>query len=66
MGRIVRSETPPMNDEGLLAGERGYYRARAPEYDEWWRRRGRYDRGSDLAEEWDQQLGEVAAALETF
>ena len=55
-----------MNDEGLLAEQRAYYRARAPEYDEWWQRRGRYDRGSDLAEEWDRQVALVAAALDTF
>ena len=55
-----------MNDDALLAEQRGYYRARAPEYDEWWQRRGRYDRGSDLAEEWDQQVAWVSASLETF
>ena len=47
-----------MDDDGLLAEQRAYYRARAPEYDEWWQRRGRYDRGSDLAEEWDRQVDE--------
>jgi ubiquinone/menaquinone biosynthesis C-methylase UbiE len=56
----------PVSDEGLLAEQRAYYRGRAPEYDEWWQRRGRYDRGSDLAEEWDRQVAQVAAALETF
>jgi SAM-dependent methyltransferase len=55
-----------MNDERLLAEQRAYYRARAPEYDEWWQRRGRYDRGSDVAERWDRQVAQVAAALETF
>jgi SAM-dependent methyltransferase len=55
-----------VNDEELVAEQRTYYRARAPEYDEWWQRRGRYDRGSDLAEEWDQQVAQVAAALEKF
>ena len=50
----------------LLAEQVAYYRARAPEYDEWWQRRGRYDRGSVLAEEWDRQVALVAAALETF
>ena len=55
-----------MNDDGLLAEQQAYYRARAPEYDEWWQRRGRYDRGPDLAEEWDRQVAQVAAALETF
>jgi hypothetical protein len=28
-------ETADVNDEDLLAGQRSYYRARAPEYDEW-------------------------------
>ena len=55
-----------MNDDGLLAEQRAYYRARAPEYDEWWQRRGRYDRGSDLTEEWDRQVAQVAAALDAF
>jgi SAM-dependent methyltransferase len=56
----------PVSDEGFLAEQRAYYRARAPEYDEWWQRRGRFDRGSDLAEEWDRQVAQVVAALETF
>ena len=34
-----------VNDDDLLAEQRSYYRARAPEYDEWWQRQGRYDRG---------------------
>ncbi len=55
-----------MNVEGLLAEQRAYYRARAPEYDEWWQRRGRYDRGSDLTEEWDRQVAQVAGALDIF
>jgi SAM-dependent methyltransferase len=55
-----------MNEDDLLAEQRAYYRARAPEYDEWWQRRGRYDQGSEMAEEWDRQVAQVAAALETF
>jgi demethylmenaquinone methyltransferase/2-methoxy-6-polyprenyl-1,4-benzoquinol methylase len=55
-----------VNDDGLLAEQRAYYRARAPEYDEWWQRRGRYDRGSERIEDWDRQVAQVAAALETF
>ena len=49
MGRILRGETLPVNDDALLAEQRAYYRARAPEYDEWWQRHDRYDRGPDLA-----------------
>lgn len=29
-----------------------YYRSRAQEYDEWWDRRGRYDRGPEANERW--------------
>ena len=38
-----------MDDDDLLAEQRSFYRARAPEYDEWWRRRGplRPGRGRD-------------------
>lgn len=39
-----------MNDDGLFAEQRAYYQARAPEYDEWWQRQGRFDRGPELAE----------------
>ncbi|HEY7257522.1 MAG TPA: class I SAM-dependent methyltransferase, partial [Gaiellales bacterium] len=55
-----------MGDEGLLAEQRAYYRARAPEYDEWWQRRGRFDRGPESTEEWDRDVAQVAGALETF
>jgi demethylmenaquinone methyltransferase/2-methoxy-6-polyprenyl-1,4-benzoquinol methylase len=55
-----------MNDDALLAEQRAYYQARAPEYDEWWQRRGRFDLGPELAEEWDREVAQVAAALETF
>ena len=32
-------------DDGLLEGQLAYYRARAGEYDEWFLRTGRNDRG---------------------
>jgi len=53
-------------DEELLAEQRTFYRQRAPEYDEWWQRRGRYDRGEDEAREWDRQVDHISAALERF
>jgi demethylmenaquinone methyltransferase/2-methoxy-6-polyprenyl-1,4-benzoquinol methylase len=43
-----------------------YYRARAGEYDEWFLRRGRYDRGADLNAQWFAEAGAVAAALDAF
>jgi ubiquinone/menaquinone biosynthesis C-methylase UbiE len=53
-------------EDELLAEQRAFYRARAPEYDEWWQRRGRYDRGEDSAAEWTRQVTQIEAALETF
>lgn len=54
------------DDADLLAEQRAYYRARAPEYDEWWQRRGRYDRGEHERTEWDRQVAVVDAALADF
>ena len=59
-------QTYSVDDDALLAEQRAYYRARATEYDEWWQRRGRFDRGSEMSEEWDRQVSLVAAALGTF
>ena len=55
-----------MNDDDLLAEQRSYYRARAPEYDEWWQRRGRYDRGEEHLLEWQRQVAVVDDALTSF
>jgi ubiquinone/menaquinone biosynthesis C-methylase UbiE len=55
-----------MDDDELLAEQQAYYRARAPEYDEWWQRRGRYDRGEEVSEEWDRQVREVERSLDAF
>ncbi|HET9015304.1 MAG TPA: class I SAM-dependent methyltransferase [Thermomicrobiaceae bacterium] len=40
-----------------------YYRARAPEYDEWFERRGRYDQGAELNRAWFDEAAAVRAAL---
>jgi hypothetical protein len=50
-------------DDDLLAEQRSFYRARAPEYDEWWQRRGRYDRGEEKLLEWQRQVATVDAGL---
>jgi demethylmenaquinone methyltransferase/2-methoxy-6-polyprenyl-1,4-benzoquinol methylase len=55
-----------VDDEGLLAEQRSYYRARAPEYDEWWQRRGRFDRGEEELLEWRRQVTVVDSALTRF
>jgi SAM-dependent methyltransferase len=43
-----------------------YYKARAAEYDQWWLRRGRYDRGSSLNAQWFADASTVSSAIEAF
>jgi SAM-dependent methyltransferase len=50
-------------DERLLAEQIAYYRARAAEYDEWFLRQGRYDRGEAHRRAWFAEVAEVEAAL---
>jgi ubiquinone/menaquinone biosynthesis C-methylase UbiE len=55
-----------LDDDELLQEQRSYYQARAPSYDEWWQRRGRYDRGEHETLEWHRQVAAVDAALARF
>jgi ubiquinone/menaquinone biosynthesis C-methylase UbiE len=50
----------------LLEEQREYYAARAPEYDDWWFRRGRYALEPGARARWDADVAEVEAALEAF
>jgi demethylmenaquinone methyltransferase/2-methoxy-6-polyprenyl-1,4-benzoquinol methylase len=52
--------------DGLLAEQRRYYGARAPEYDDWWYRRGRYALDEDAERAWFADVAEVEAELERF
>jgi SAM-dependent methyltransferase len=49
-----------------LAEQRAYYRARAPEYDDWWFRRGRYELDAERKARWDADVAEAEQALEEF
>lgn len=40
-----------------------YYRARASEYDEWFYRQGRYDRGEELNARWKSEVDVLKNAL---
>jgi demethylmenaquinone methyltransferase/2-methoxy-6-polyprenyl-1,4-benzoquinol methylase len=47
-----------MSDKGLiLANQIEYYRARAGEYDQWFLRQGRYDRGPSDNADWFREVG---------
>ena len=52
-----------MTATGILQDQIDYYRARAAEYDEWWFRGGRYDRGAELNARWHADTAAVDAAL---
>ena len=53
-------------EEELLEGQLAYYRARAEEYDEWFLRRGRHDRGPEWNRRWFSELEEVRRELGRF
>jgi SAM-dependent methyltransferase len=53
-------------DDEILTEQIAYYRARAPEYDEWFLRRGLCDLGPKWNEQWDQEVAQVATALDEF
>jgi ubiquinone/menaquinone biosynthesis C-methylase UbiE len=62
------STMPPASpsSDAVLAEQVAYYRARASEYDAWWLRQGRYDRGAALNAEWFGEIAEVEARLAAF
>jgi SAM-dependent methyltransferase len=67
-----RQEAQAMSEEqrnptdALLAGQGDYYRQRAPEYEDWWFRRDRYDRGAEANSKWFAEVAAVEDALERF
>jgi len=52
-----------MNDETILSDQVAYYRARAGEYDEWFLREGRYDRGPEHRAQWFGEIATIRRAL---
>ena len=51
------------SDERILVEQIAYYRARAAEYDEWFNREGRYDRGPLQRARWLAEIQMIEAAL---
>ena len=52
-----------MDGRELIKRQVEYYRARAPEYDEWFFRQGRYDRGPAHRAQWLSEAGAIEAVL---
>jgi SAM-dependent methyltransferase len=46
--------------------QKRYYAERAPEYDDWWYRRGRYELEPEALARWQADATEAEAALEAF
>jgi SAM-dependent methyltransferase len=55
-----------MGTEEVLAEQVTYYRARAPEYDDWWERRGSYDLGEQVTTAWRADAALLRDALDDF
>jgi len=53
-------------DDTTLEQQLDYYRARAGEYDDWWFRTGRYDRGAAANAAWFAEVATLEAALARF
>jgi demethylmenaquinone methyltransferase/2-methoxy-6-polyprenyl-1,4-benzoquinol methylase len=52
--------------DDLLSEQRRYYRARAPEYDDWWFRRDRYVLDAEAEEAWFADVAALEAELARF
>jgi ubiquinone/menaquinone biosynthesis C-methylase UbiE len=55
-----------VTDEELLEEQIAYYRARAPEYDHWWLRWGRYALPSEQRDLWFTEVGRLEGHLDHF
>jgi SAM-dependent methyltransferase len=49
-----------------VAEQKRYYAERAPEYDDWWYRRGRYELEPEALARWQADAAEAEAALTAF
>ena len=53
-----------LDDRRVIAEQVAYYRARAPEYDDWFFRRGEYDHGPEWNRRWRAEVGDLRHALD--
>jgi demethylmenaquinone methyltransferase/2-methoxy-6-polyprenyl-1,4-benzoquinol methylase len=67
MSEPTRRPPARTDDDALLDAQIAYYRARAPEYDAWWLRTGRFDRGEANNAAWRADVNAVErAAIDTL
>jgi demethylmenaquinone methyltransferase/2-methoxy-6-polyprenyl-1,4-benzoquinol methylase len=60
------NEERSRNPADLLEEQIEYYRARAPEYEEWFRRQGRYSRGAEADARWFAEFSMARDRLRAF
>jgi demethylmenaquinone methyltransferase/2-methoxy-6-polyprenyl-1,4-benzoquinol methylase len=64
--RLLGSGVGEMTDDAVLREQLDYYRARALEYDKWWMREGRFDRGPEANARWFAETSELERVLKRF
>ena len=52
------------DEQRVIAEQVAYYRARAPEYDDWFFRRGEYDHGAEWNRRWHTEVGALRQVLD--
>ena len=62
--RCFAVESAVEDDDPILAEQQAYYRARAREYDKWFRREGLHDLGEEDNARWRLELDRVFSALD--
>ncbi|MHB1835378.1 MAG: class I SAM-dependent methyltransferase [Solirubrobacteraceae bacterium] len=55
-----------MSGDPVLIEQVDYYRQRAAEYDRWWLRQGRFDRGADVNARWFAETAALEDVLDRF
>jgi SAM-dependent methyltransferase len=55
-----------MTNDTVLTEQLDYYRARALEYDKWWLREGRFDRGPEANTRWFAETSQLERVMERF
>ena len=60
----MRGRDAETDEQRVLAEQVAYYRARAPEYDDWFYRRGAFDNGAEWNGRWRAEIDELAGALD--
>lgn len=55
-----------LRPDDLIEEQIAYYRARAPEYDDWWFKRGRFQRPPEVRRRWASEVARLDASLEAF